>query len=132
LKIIDTTNNNEVEMKVLVVDDSNFARRSLKKLLAQQLEGWEVIDTGASTEALDLFKEHSPTIVFLDLTMPIMSGEDVLEQIRSVDKECKVVILTADIQNKTKARIMELGANIFMNKPIDAEKLAEALVAIYS
>jgi len=119
-------------MKVLVVDDSNFARRALKKLLSQQLEGWEIIDTGVSTEAFGLFKEHVPSIVFLDLTMPEMSGEEVLEQIRSVDKECKVIILTADIQNRTRETVMALGASVFMNKPVDAEKLAEALVEVYS
>lgn len=121
-----------METKVLIVDDSNFARRSLKKLISQQLEGWEIIDTGVSTEAFGLFKEHSPSLIFLDLTMPEMSGEEVLEQIRSVDKECKIIVLTADIQHKTRENVMALGANVFMNKPVDAEKLAETLVAIYT
>jgi DNA-binding NarL/FixJ family response regulator len=49
-----------------------------------------------------------------------------------VDKECKVIILTADIQNKTRENVMALGASVFMNKPVDAEKLAEALVEVYS
>lgn len=119
-------------MKILVVDDSNFARRSLKKLLIQQLEGWEVIDTGKSTEAFELFKENRPSLVFLDLTMPELSGEDVLQQIRTIDKECKVIILTADIQHKTKDNVMDLGADLLINKPIDAEKLAEALIAVYA
>jgi two-component system chemotaxis response regulator CheY len=119
-------------VKILVVDDSNFARRSLIKLLNQQMEGWEVIDTGRSEEAFELFSQHKPLIVFLDLTMPMVSGEDVLRQIREVDTVAKVIVVTADIQHKTRENVLGLGADMLVNKPIDADKMAEIITGVLS
>lgn len=117
-------------MKILVVDDSGFARRALIKLLNEQLEGWEVIDTGDGRQAYDLFMQHKPLVTFLDLTMPEIRGEDILAKIRETDKESKIIVVSADIQQKTKETVMSLGANLMINKPINAEKIAEALTLL--
>lgn len=117
-------------MKILVVDDSGFARRALIRLLTEQLEGWEIIDTGDGREAYDLFMLHKPTITFLDLTMPEIRGEDILARIRETDKDSKIIVVSADIQQKTKETVMALGANMMLNKPISAEKIADALTQL--
>ena len=70
-------------MKILVVDDSGFARRALIKLIHEQLEGWEVVDTGDGKQAVPLYKEHRPELTFLDLTMPDVRGEDLLAEIKN-------------------------------------------------
>jgi CheY-like chemotaxis protein len=117
-------------VKVLVVDDSGFARRALIKLIKQQLEGWEIFDTDNGHKALDIFKEENPDIVFLDLTMPVVRGEDVLQEIKSISPDSKVIVVSADIQQKTKDNVMSLGADYMVNKPISPEKFAEALTKI--
>jgi len=117
-------------LKILVVDDSGFARRALVKLIGEQLEGWKIFDTGDGHEALDIFKAESPDIIFLDLTMPVIRGEDILKEIRKESSECKVIVVSADIQQKTREAVVELGANFMVNKPINAEKLAEALAEV--
>ncbi|MGE4266855.1 MAG: response regulator [Deferribacterales bacterium] len=117
-------------MKILVVDDSGFARRALIKLLNEQLEGWQIIDTGDGKQAVPLFKQHKPDLVFLDLTMPEVRGEEILEEIRSFDKESKIIVVSADIQLKTRANVIALGANYMVNKPINAEKIAQALTTV--
>lgn len=117
-------------VKILVVDDSGFARRALIKLLNEQLEGWQIIDTGDGKQAVPLFKQHKPDLVFLDLTMPEVRGEEILEEIRSFDKESKIIVVSADIQLKTRANVIALGANYMVNKPINAEKIAQALTTV--
>lgn len=117
-------------MKILVVDDSGFARRALIKLLNEQLEGWEIVDTGDGREAVALFKQHTPDITFLDLTMPDVRGEDILEEIRTFDTESKIIVVSADIQLKTRENVIALGANYMVNKPINAEKIAQALTTV--
>lgn len=119
-------------MRILVVDDSGFARRALIKLINEQLEGWQVFDTGDAKEAVSMFRLHAPEIMFLDLTMPDVRGEDILAEIRTFDQECKIIVVSADIQQKTKEAVMSLGADYMVNKPINAEKIAEALTHIMS
>jgi two-component system chemotaxis response regulator CheY len=117
-------------VKILVVDDSGIARKALIKLLNEQLEGWEIIDTGDGKQAVSLFKQHKPDLTFLDLTMPEVRGEDILEEIRTFDKESKIIVVSADIQLKTRENVIALGANCMVNKPINAEKIAQALTSV--
>lgn len=117
-------------MKILVVDDSGFARRALIKLINEQLEGWEVTDTGDWKQAVSLFRQHQPDLVFLDLTMPDVRGEEILEEIRSFDRTSKIIVVSADIQQKTRENVMALGADYMVNKPINAEKIAQALTTV--
>jgi len=117
-------------VKILVVDDSGFARRALIKLLNEQLEGWEIIDTGDGKQAVPLFKQHKPDLVFLDLTMPEVRGEEILEEIRTFDKKSIIIVVSADIQLKTRENVIALGANYMVNKPINAEKIAQALTNV--
>ncbi len=117
-------------VKILVVDDSGFARRALIKLLNEQLEGWEIVDTGDGKEAVPLFRQHKPDLTFLDLTMPEVRGEDILEEIRTFDRESKIIVVSADIQLKTRENVIALGADYMVNKPINAEKIAQALTAV--
>lgn len=119
-------------MKILVVDDSGFARRALIKLINEQLEGWQVFDTGDAKQAVPMFRQHEPELMFLDLTMPDVRGEDILAEIRSFDKTSKIIVVSADIQQKTRESVMSLGADFMVNKPINAEKIAEALTTIMS
>ena len=115
-------------MKILVTDDSKMARKMVIKTLTENIEGdLEIFEAQNGQEALDLYKELSPKIVFLDLTMPIMDGFTALEKIKEFDKNAKVVILSADIQKLSVERVLSLGAFNFIKKPIDSTKMQQIL-----
>ena len=115
-------------MKILVTDDSKMARKMVIKTLNDVLnENVEVFEGQNGQEAFDLYKEHLPEIVFLDLTMPVMNGFEALSKIKEFDKNAKVVIISADIQKLSMDKALQLGAFNFIKKPIDLEKMQQIL-----
>jgi CheY-like chemotaxis protein len=115
-------------MKILVTDDSKMARKMVIKILKDILgENVEIHEGQNGQEALDLYKELLPKIVFLDLTMPIMDGFEALEKIKEFDKNAKVVIISADIQKLSMDKALQLGAFNFIKKPIDLIKMQQIL-----
>ncbi len=113
-------------MKILVTDDSKMARKMVIKTLTVNIEGdIEIFEAQNGQEALDLYKELSPKIVFLDLTMPIMDGFTALEKIKEFDNNAKVVVISADIQKLSMDRVLQLGAFNFVKKPIDSSKMKQ-------
>jgi len=112
-----------VPYSVLVVDDSAFSRRMLKKAFPEK---WEVTVTEASNgkEALVALTSQKFDIMFLDLTMPEIDGFGVLEALKNrADITCKIFVVTADVQPKAKQLCKEFGAMAFLPKPLDKETL---------
>lgn len=119
-------------MKILIVDDTKLSRAMILKRIPESVKAQAVIFQGVNgREALELYKEVRPDIVFLDLTMPVMDGFEALEQIRAMDPDARVYIITADIQAKAKERVMALGARGIEKKPIDETRLQEILSQIH-
>ena len=103
-------------MKILVVDDSRAARMLIKSILSAYRSDIELIEAENGQEAVDSFIVDKPDITFLDLTMPVMGGYDALNLIIKEDPRAKVVILTADIQEKSVSRCMNSGAYMVLKK----------------
>lgn len=118
-------------MKILVTDDSKMARKMVIKTLTEILgENVEIHEATNGQEALDLYKQLLPNIVFLDLTMPVMDGFEALEKIKEFDNKAKVVVISADIQKLSMDKALQLGAFNFIKKPIDLEKMQQILSKI--
>ena len=115
-------------MKILVTDDSKMARKMVTKTLTEILgDDVEIHEAQNGQEALDLYKQISPNIAFLDLTMPIMDGFEALEKIKEFDSNAKVVIISADIQKLSMDKALQLGAYNFIKKPIDTSKMQQII-----
>lgn len=118
-------------MKILIVDDSKLSRLTiLKRIPATIKEAADIFQGTNGVEAVDLYKEHRPDIVFLDLTMPEMDGFEALAHIREFDRNSRVHIVTADIQAKSQEKVMDLGAVAVEAKPISEARLAEIFAAL--
>ncbi len=112
--------------KILIVDDSPVARAIVKKCLPKDHD-FELSEAGDGQAGVQKFKEVRPDLTLLDLTMPVMDGFGALEAIKKEDRKAVVVVLTSDIQKKTVAKVMELGADLVLAKPPSAESIQEAL-----
>lgn len=112
-------------IKLLVVDDEPGICDILKKTFSPI--GFTVLTATNGKDALSLVKKENPKVVFLDIRMLGMSGLEVLEQIKKIDKFTKVIMLTVvdDIETKQKAR--ELGADDFITKPFVSDHLEEVV-----
>ena len=115
-------------MKYLVCDDSKMARKMLIKSLKSLLgEDIEVIEASNGLEAVQAYDEMSPEVTFMDLTMPEMNGFDAVKIICGKDKNAKIIVVSADIQEASMAKAKENGALGFIKKPISEESLKPIL-----
>lgn len=114
-------------MKYLVVDDSKLARLSLIKSLKAHIEDAETFQAVNGQEAVDIVKKEKPDIAFLDLTMPIMDGYEALPLMIEANPKLKIVVISADVQEKAKTKVIELGAQFHVQKPINPIKMLEIL-----
>ncbi|HKQ36491.1 MAG TPA: response regulator [Verrucomicrobiae bacterium] len=106
---------------VLVVDDSGFARRMLRRMLEEG--GFRVEEANGGNEAMEKYQITKPDVVLLDIVMGEMGGFEVLQKLRQMDPEAAVVMATADIQKITRDEALGAGAAGFVNKPFDAEEV---------
>jgi len=116
--------------KIMVVDDSAMSRRSLKRIL--ESSDYEVIEADDGMAALEKYFLEKPDLVMLDMLMKGMYGLDVLTKLREIDKNARVVIVSADIQNSTREMAKEAGALDFINKPFAAESVLNIVTGILS
>ena len=112
--------------KILVVDDALFMRAMLKKLLTEA--GFDIAGEAENGRvAVDLYQELKPDLVMMDITMPEMDGLTALKEIVKLDPAAKVVMCTALGQERSVMEAMNAGANDYILKPFNAEKVVEAL-----
>ena len=111
-------------MKLLIADDSLLVRNTLKRLFkAMALNDLEVIEAKNGKQALECYAKEKPNAMILDLLMPEIDGEGVLQKIGERDHSCFIAVLSSNVQEPVKKRCLELGAHIFIDKPITQEKI---------
>ena len=117
-------------MKILLIDDSRFVRVTVRKYIKSIVgDEWTFFEADCGEKGITLFKERKPNLVFLDLLMPDMNGEDVLKEIKKQDESCYVVILSSNFQKPVRERLLSLGANLFVDKSITTEKISNIIDA---
>ena len=104
--------------KILLVDDSGLARRSLRRILEEA--GYSVVEAEDGLSALERYALEHPDVVLLDLVMKGMYGLDVLTKLRELDAAARVIVVSADIQTSSRDLVRDAGAAGFLTKPIDA------------
>lgn len=119
-------------MPYLIVDDSKMARRMTAKSLKEVLndDKAEIIEAENGKTAVELYKSTSPKICLMDLTMPELDGFTATQQICQYDKDAKVIIVSADIQEKSIEKARENGALGFIKKPINKVNLESMLKSL--
>lgn len=117
--------------KALVVDDHPFIRSTLKMLL--QAEQFEVVGEAADgVTALQMAREHTPDLVILDISIPMLDGLEVVSRLKSFGLTCKILILTSLEAPFYSQRCMKLGASGYVSKTGDIEELGRAIKVIMS
>jgi len=113
-------------MKVLICDDSKVARKSIEHALPKS---WDIEVRFAENgqEALDFVEQGLVELLFLDLTMPVMDGFEVLQNIKEKQLDCLTIVVSGDIQEESQRRVEKLGALGFIKKPIVSEELHDVL-----
>ena len=111
--------------RVLIVDDSALTRRSLRQIL--ETAGCDVVEAEDGLVALERYFLDKPDVVMLDLVMRGMYGLDVLQKLRELDGEARIIVVSADIQSSSRELAEQAGARAFVNKPFDKAEILGAL-----
>ncbi len=111
--------------KILIVDDSGMSRRILRRIL--EGAGHNVIEAEDGMVAIEKYFLEKPDLVLLDLIMKGMLGMTVLQEIKRMDTDARVVVATADIQNSTRILTETEGAIGFVTKPFDEKQIIAAV-----
>ena len=116
--------------KILSIEDSAYQRRKIARILLAQ--GHEVVQATNGREGVEMVASTSPDCILLDLIMPEMGGMEVLQELSGQGSRVPVIVLTADIQETTRAACKELGAAAFVNKPPQENELGGAIERVLS
>lgn len=111
--------------KILIVDDAEFLRVRIIKMLTGQ--GFEVFEAENGAKAVEKYKEVRPDVVLMDITMPEMDGLAALKEIRAFDSQAKVVMLTALGQESVVLEAVKSGARDFIVKPFEHDRVMSAI-----
>jgi DNA-binding NtrC family response regulator len=108
--------------KILIVDDDKDMRDILSNLISS--DGYKAITASNGRKALIKTRAHSPDLVLLDVRLPEIDGLKVLEEIKKMDKNIPIIMLTAYEDVKSAVQAMKSGAFDYITKPFDNEEMA--------
>jgi UDP-3-O-acyl N-acetylglucosamine deacetylase len=109
------------EKKILVVDDEDRVRESIREILSD--EGYRVIEAADGTKVLDLIKSARPDLVLLDIWMPEVDGIGLLKDIKKQEPDLNVIMISGHGNIHTAVTATKLGAFDFMEKPLSLDGL---------
>ena len=114
----------------IVVDDSRGIVEGFSDILC--LLGLEVVGKGYDgMNAVNLYKEHRPNIIFCDVNMPKYDGFYAVEKIKDFDPDAKIVIVTADFTLETQQRMKDICVTAMIYKPFDQSEIRRVLLEEY-
>lgn len=122
---------NRAQLKVVIVDDSDFSRQLIRSMLEE--EGFQVAGEANGAEAaMKTIKEVSPHVVITDIVMPQVSGIELTERISKNYDEIAVIVVSSLAQEHIVLEAIGAGARDFLAKPIAKAQLIDSLDKILS
>lgn len=112
--------------RILIVDDAAFMRMMIKDILTKN--GFEVVGEAENgAKAVEKYKELSPNLVIMDITMPDVDGIQAVKEIKKVDKNSKIIMCSAMGQQAMVIESIQAGAQDFIVKPFQPDRVIEAV-----
>ncbi|HID42811.1 MAG TPA: response regulator [Archaeoglobaceae archaeon] len=117
-------------VKILIVDDSQFMRKLLRRILESQ-PGYTIIGEAENgVEAVEKTKELDPDVVMMDIVMPIKDGISATAEIKSMSSKSRVVMCTFVGQEEKMKQAIKAGADGYITKPFQGPKVVEAIQGV--
>ena len=110
---------------ILVVDDEENAREGLSKILSK--EGYSVDMASNGKEAIETLRRQSFDLVITDMKMPLMDGFEVLREIKKMNENIGVIMITAYGEVESYLEAMNMGAFEYINKPVRVNELKRVI-----
>ncbi|HBO97550.1 MAG TPA: two-component system response regulator [Candidatus Omnitrophica bacterium] len=112
--------------RILIVDDAPIIRLMLKDILTAN--GYAVVGEGGDgNEGVEKFKELSPDLVTMDITMPEKDGIRAMEEILALDQKARIIVITAIDQRESLMEAIRVGAADYIIKPFETDRVLSAV-----
>jgi two-component system, NarL family, response regulator LiaR len=121
----------EMQIKVLIVDDHQVVRQGLRTFLELQEDIRVVGEAGDGIAALEKIVQLSPDVVLMDLVMPRLDGIETTRQLKAIDPKVKVIALTSFTEDENVFPAIQAGASSYLLKDVSPDELVEAIRAAY-
>ncbi|MCX6956567.1 MAG: response regulator [Verrucomicrobia bacterium] len=108
------------DLSALIIDDEAHARKYVR-LLLESLGVTTLWEAGSGAEGLALYAEHQPSVVLLDVNMPVMKGDVVLTKLCEIDPHAAVIVMTSESQIGVVKTFQQLGAIGYVLKHVPRE-----------
>jgi two-component system chemotaxis response regulator CheY len=112
-------------VSVLIADDSEFMRNLLREILDESFE--IVAEAENGVEAVDLYDEHAPDLVMMDIVMPIRNGIEATNEITDEDPNARVIMCTSVGQEEKMKAAIKAGAQGYITKPFQKPNVLDAI-----
>jgi CheY-like chemotaxis protein len=112
--------------KILIVDDSRVSRLLSRQIILSMHADWIIEEAPTGEDAIAKLDTFSPDLILLDVNMPGMGGFAAAEKIREKNRSAIITLLTANVQDATRARASAAGVN-FAEKPITEERIGQII-----
>lgn len=118
-----------MEQTVLVVEDDDMIRKLVRTYLEK--DDYDVVEAVDGEQAKDVFLEHHPCVIILDLMLPKLSGEDFCRWIREQENhEVSIIMLSAKTHTTDKISGLKMGADSYVTKPFNPDELMAQVEAV--
>ena len=114
-----------VEMEVLIADDSEFMRSLLREILEEEYAIVGEAENGV--EAIELYGDHDPDLVMMDIVMPIRDGIEATNEITETDPGAKVIMCTSVGQEEKMKSAIQAGAQGYITKPFQKPSVLDEI-----
>ncbi|KAA3648419.1 MAG: response regulator [Chloroflexi bacterium] len=111
--------------KILVVDDAEFLRVRITKMLTS--DGHNVVEADNGVNAISQYTSETPDVVLMDITMPEMDGLTAVKEICTKDPQAQIIMLTALGQESIVLDAIKSGAKDFIVKPFEPDRVLGAI-----
>lgn len=117
-------------IRVLLVDDHRLVRASLCRMLEAAGDIRVCCEAATGEEAIRIVREDVPEVVIMDVSMPGIGGMEATRKLRNIDRNVRVIVVSAYSASPYPRRLLEAGASAFLSKDCEPEELVEAVRAV--
>jgi DNA-binding NarL/FixJ family response regulator len=118
-------------IRLLIADDHSVVREGLVSLVKRKSDIAVVAEAGNGREAVELWKEHRPDVTLLDLRMPVLDGVGAIKEIRELDENAQIVVLTTYDGDEDIYRAIKTGAKAYLLKDTARDALVETVRRVH-
>ena len=116
------------DFTLMYVEDDRDAQEWMQMMLEESFKEYYQAFTGQ--EGLELYKKHHPDIIITDINMPVLDGLDMAREIKTINKEQAIIVMSAFDDKETLLKAINIGIDYFTPKPVDMDMLLEKLTLI--